>query len=184
MLRTGLAGARGRRGRGALKKRAAGGGAGRSQNVEGRIFDRSQNKITPPQSRTSNQSITIHVLNGKLHQKGSQPCLASPRRSSKPRALIRGSRPGRDPRGAGARATPGGGGTGAAGTQRARRAGARAPARLGPPPVFTGKVEIQADISIPWRYAAMIAARRMTHRTRELTGSEIVSREIDQVLCS
>ena len=57
---SGLAGARGRWGRGALKKRAPGGGAGRSQNVEGRIFDRSQNKTAPCQVR---HSIIVHDLN-------------------------------------------------------------------------------------------------------------------------
>ena len=59
IAKAGLAGARGRRGRGALKKRAPGGGAGRSQNVEGRIFDQSQNKFACCQVRTSKQSIIV-----------------------------------------------------------------------------------------------------------------------------
>ena len=33
--------------------------------------------------------------------------------------------------------------------------------------LFTGKVEAQAEISNPWRQAAIIAARRMTHGTRD-----------------
>ena len=33
--------------------------------------------------------------------------------------------------------------------------------------LLTGEVEVQVEISNPWRYAAIIAARRMTHNTRD-----------------
>ena len=39
---------------------------------------------------------------------------------------------------------------------------------------------MQVEILIQWRYVSIIVARRMTHKN--LTGSEIISHEIDPVL--
>ena len=50
--------------------------------------------------------------------------------------------------------------------------------------VLTGLVEAQEEILNPWRYAVTIVARQIftRHETQELTGSEIVSRQIDPVI--
>ena len=48
--------------------------------------------------------------------------------------------------------------------------------------VFTGKVEMQVEILSHWRYVDN--HWRMRHETQELTGSEIVSREIDRAIYS
>ena len=56
----------------------------------------------------------------------------------------------------------------------------RAAARARDSGVSTGKVEVQVEISSPWRYTAIIVLTIPT--TQDLTRSEIVSREIDPAL--
>ena len=53
--------------------------------------------------------------------------------------------------------------------------------------VLTGEVEILVEISNPWRHAAIIAARRMTHKTRDTGIDKIracLSRDRSSAICS